>query len=116
MGLMSSLSENSGARKRPGGRRKGVSQTRDSILRAAVELFAERGYDGTTLRSITDKAGVDVAMVSHFFGSKQGLFNEAVVQRGEQAVRQLFASKPEKLPTAQLLNEYFTMWEDAATA
>jgi AcrR family transcriptional regulator len=60
------------------GRRKGESGTREAILAAARRLFAERGYDRTSLRAIAGEAGVDPALVTHFFGSKQRLFVEVV--------------------------------------
>jgi AcrR family transcriptional regulator len=56
------------------GRRPGPSGTREAIVVAARRQFAERGYDRTSLRSIAAEAGVDPALVSHFFGSKQLLF------------------------------------------
>jgi AcrR family transcriptional regulator len=48
------------------------------ILRAARKLFAERGYERATMRAIAAKAGVDAALVVHFFGSKAGLLEAAV--------------------------------------
>ncbi|MEA5051879.1 MAG: TetR family transcriptional regulator [Propionicimonas sp.] len=65
------------------GRRPGPGNSRQAILTAASELFAERGYEGASLRAITSRAGVDVAMVRNFFGDKHGLFVEAVVQQTE---------------------------------
>ena len=59
---------------RTGGRRPGTTTTKDAILDAARELFASRGYDGTTIRGIATAAGVDPALVHHFFGSKDDLF------------------------------------------
>jgi AcrR family transcriptional regulator len=56
------------------GRRPGQSGTRAEIQEAARDLFAQRGYDRTTLRAIAAAAGVDPALVAHFFGSKQQLF------------------------------------------
>jgi AcrR family transcriptional regulator len=56
------------------GRRPGESGTRDAIAEAARRRFAELGYDRTTIRGIADEAGVDAALVVHFFGSKQELF------------------------------------------
>jgi|SRR5918996_561428 AcrR family transcriptional regulator len=56
------------------GRRPGASGTREAIAAAARRLFAERGYDRTTLRAVAREAGVDPALVVHFFGSKQRLF------------------------------------------
>jgi AcrR family transcriptional regulator len=59
---------------RPSGRRPGDSGTREAIQRAAARQFAELGYDRTSLRRIAAEAGVDPALVTHFFGSKQQLF------------------------------------------
>jgi AcrR family transcriptional regulator len=66
------------ARSKRSGRRPGTSGTREAIARAARRLFAERGYDRTTLRAIAAEAAVDPALVVHFFGSKQGLFLSVV--------------------------------------
>jgi AcrR family transcriptional regulator len=65
------------ARKRSG-RRRGESGTREAILRSARGLFAELGYDRTTIRAVAAEAGVDAALVVHFFGSKQQLFLSVV--------------------------------------
>jgi AcrR family transcriptional regulator len=56
------------------GRRPGQSGTREAIADAARRRFAELGYDRTTIRGIAEEAGVDGALVVHFFGSKQRLF------------------------------------------
>lgn len=66
---------------RPGrsGRRPGASGTRDSILTAARARFAQSGFDKTSIRAVAADAGVDPALVHHYFGTKQQLF-AAVVQ------------------------------------
>jgi AcrR family transcriptional regulator len=51
--------------------------TRELILDTARQHFADLGYDRTTLRGIATAAGVDVALVSHYFKGKQRLFAEA---------------------------------------
>ncbi|KXO99523.1 TetR family transcriptional regulator [Tsukamurella pseudospumae] len=56
------------------GRRAGTSTAKTDILEAARELFAEVGYDRTTIRAIAARAGVDVALVSYYYGNKKGLF------------------------------------------
>ena len=56
------------------GRRPGVTTTRALIEDAARKQFAERGYDRTSIRSIAKQAGVDPALVTHFFGTKWELF------------------------------------------
>ena len=61
-------------RRRPSGRRPGDSGTRAAIEEAARRQFAATGYDRASLRSIAQEAGVEPALVTHFFGSKQRLF------------------------------------------
>lgn len=66
---------------RPGartGRRAGDSGTKDAILAAARAQFAAHGYDGATIRAIAAAAGVDPALVHHFYGSKESLFAAAM--------------------------------------
>jgi len=60
------------------GRRPGPTSTREDILDAARRLFAERGYTDATMRAIGAEAGVDAALVVHFFGNKASLLAEAV--------------------------------------
>jgi AcrR family transcriptional regulator len=60
------------------GRRPGGSGTRDDILEAARKLFAQRGYAGATIRAIAQEAGVDGALIHHFFASKEGVFAAAI--------------------------------------
>ncbi|PRB17153.1 TetR family transcriptional regulator [Microbacterium sp. MYb62] len=60
------------------GRPRGVSDSRARIIAAAVDDFGEKGYDAATIRSIAARAGVDSALVHHYFGTKADLFAEAV--------------------------------------
>ncbi|WP_406246658.1 TetR family transcriptional regulator [Microbacterium sp. M] len=60
------------------GRPRGGTDSRARIIAAAVDEFGERGYDGSTIRSIAGRAGVDPALVHHYFGTKADLFAEAV--------------------------------------
>ncbi len=64
-------------RKRPG-RPPGTSDTRDRILANARELFARNGIGKTSIRAIAAAAGVDSALVHHYFGTKEQLFAAAV--------------------------------------
>jgi AcrR family transcriptional regulator len=66
------------APRRRRGRRPGGGDTRDALLAAARAEFAERGFDGATVRLIADRAGVDPAMVNHWFGGKEALFSAAL--------------------------------------
>ena len=60
------------------GRRAGESGTREAILDAARSRFARSGYDGATIRAIAADAGVDPALVHHFYGTKEKLFVAAM--------------------------------------
>jgi AcrR family transcriptional regulator len=66
------------ARTRRSGRRPGNPGTREAVLAAAREAFAEKGFDGATIRGIATAAGVDPALVHHYFGSKDKLFLAAI--------------------------------------
>ena len=60
------------------GRRPGNPGTADEILRSARDSFASLGYERASVRGIARAAGVDPALVLHYFGSKQHLFVAAV--------------------------------------
>ena len=60
------------------GRRPGAPETREEILVAARQAFADRGYEATSLRSIAARVPVDPALLVHYFGSKDGLFAAAL--------------------------------------
>jgi AcrR family transcriptional regulator len=64
-------------RKRPG-RPPGASDTRERILVSARELFARNGIGHTSIRAVAAAAGVDSALVHHYFGTKEKLFAAAV--------------------------------------
>lgn len=68
---------NTGRRRRPG-RPAGNSDTRDRILASARELFARNGIGKTSIRAVATAAGVDSALVHHYFGTKEKLFAAAV--------------------------------------
>ena len=54
---------------------------KDRILEVAEELFAEKGFEGTSVRELARKARVNVAMISYYFGSKEELFASLVEHR-----------------------------------
>ena len=60
------------------GRRSGTTRTREEIAVAARTQFAELGYERATFRGIGAAAGVDPALVVHFYGSKDELFREVM--------------------------------------
>lgn len=61
-------------KRRRGRPRAGGTDTRSRIVEAAAHEFAATGYDGATMRAIAARAGVDAALVHHYFGTKADLF------------------------------------------
>jgi AcrR family transcriptional regulator len=98
----------------PGGRRPGKLSARDDIIRAARETFAEEGYDGTSLRAVARAAGVDAALIHHYFEGKPGLFMAAMALPFDPRQVQLDAeaSGPAStLPGAAVVEGFLTMWD-----
>lgn len=60
------------------GRPPGGTRNREAILAAAARQFSELGYDRTSMRAVAAEAGVDQALIAHYFGSKHKLFIAAV--------------------------------------
>jgi AcrR family transcriptional regulator len=61
-------------------RSRDASLTRSAILEAARKLFAKFGYDGVGVRDIASEAGIDVALINRYFGSKKNLLVETLNQ------------------------------------
>jgi AcrR family transcriptional regulator len=59
-------------------RRRDGAASRERLLRAAVELFADRGFNRTTARDIGERADVDPALIARYFGGKTQLYIEAL--------------------------------------
>ena len=95
------------------GRRPGDGDTRGLILAAARSAFAAAGYDGTSLRGIARAAGVDSALVVHYFGSKDRLF-AAVMRLPEGFVETAaaLAVGGEDGLGERLVRFFLAMWED----
>jgi AcrR family transcriptional regulator len=60
------------------GRRPGNADTRGEIVEASKRVFAAKGYDGASLRAVAREAGVDPALVHHYFDGKASLFVAAM--------------------------------------
>ena len=77
----------------------------DIILDAAENLFAQNGFNGTTTRSIASQAGVNIAMLSYYFGSKKQLLH-AVIERFSNRLVEVFhqIDQTKKSPTDKLRN------------
>jgi AcrR family transcriptional regulator len=105
--------EGAGTRGRGPGRRPGPTETREKILAAARDLFAEKGYDGASLRAIARAAEVDPALVHHFFGNKEGVFVEAMRFPVDPSVLlpHIMSFPPDRLGEA-MVRTFLQVWGD----
>ncbi|WP_187582795.1 TetR/AcrR family transcriptional regulator [Gordonia sp. OPL2] len=87
------------------------SDNRESILTAARELFSDRGFDRSTMREIGRRAGVDPALIHHYFGTKDALLVAAL--RPEIDVVEMFAgiTVDTDSPGTEFLRRILGFWE-----
>eukprot|EP01136_Pigoraptor_vietnamica_P035992 Opistho-1_new@101957 len=73
------------------------------ILQVAEQLFAEDGFDGTSVRDIAKKANINIAMISYYFGSKEKLLESLIINRISDMRLQLESLYNENIsPTAKV--------------
>jgi AcrR family transcriptional regulator len=95
------------------GRRPGAPDTRAQVLTAARASFAEKGFRSTTIRAVAATAGVDPALVHHYFGTKDNLFMAALEMPVDP--RELLAPVVQQGPDGageRLLRTFLSAWDD----
>jgi AcrR family transcriptional regulator len=95
------------------GRRPGAPDTRAAILGAARSRFADHGFGGTTIRAVAADAGVDAALVHHYFGSKDDLFMAALELPVDprQVLAPALAGGPDGA-AERFLGVFLDVWDD----
>ncbi|MBT2514294.1 TetR family transcriptional regulator [Arthrobacter sp. ISL-30] len=97
------------------GRRSGGADSREQILNTARRLFAEHGFEGTSLRQVAREAEVDPAMIHHFFKGKDELFALSVELPADP---ELVLAGVETQPPAQraeaIIRAVLRLWESPA--
>lgn len=108
--------EHLSAPKRPSGRRAGDSGTRQAILESAQQLFAQMGYEAASIRTIATSAGVDPALIRHFFGDKATLFAATVAEHKviPERLQSAFEGDPQHLGF-RVVDVYLRLWEEEET-
>jgi AcrR family transcriptional regulator len=98
------------------GRRPGAPDTKAEVLAAARSSFAEKGYRGTTIRAVAAAAGVDPALVHHYFGSKDDLFLAALQMPVDprELLAPVIAAGPDGAGE-RLLRTFLAVWDDPET-
>lgn len=95
------------------GRRPGRPDTKAAILAAARERFAAVGFAGTTIRAIATDAGVDAALVHHYFGAKEDLFVAALALPVDpREVIGAAVAGPAEEAAEKLIRTFLTVWDD----
>lgn len=90
---------------------------RDRILEAALAEFSAHGYDRTSVRGIAKSASVDSALVHHYFGTKEQVFEAAVLTAFAPAMRapEAIADGPLETVGERLAGFVLGIWDDPAT-
>ncbi len=60
----------------------GPSGSREQLIEAARKVFAEKGFDGATVKELAERAGVNISLVSYYFGGKEGLYTACIEDTG----------------------------------
>jgi AcrR family transcriptional regulator len=109
------MSPAAAAGKRGPGRRPGSVDTRGQVLDAARTEFADKGYDGASVRGIARAAGVDPALVHHYFGSKEQVFVAAMALPVDPAtvLPDVLAGDPDELGE-RFARMFLGLWSDEA--
>lgn len=98
------------------GRRPGQTETREDILAAARNQFGQRGYDGTTIRGIATEAGVNPALIHHFFGTKDQVFVAALnLPIDPSLVVAVVSDGPREQIGERILRLFIGIWREPAT-
>ena len=80
------------------------------ILEVAETLFAEKGFDGTSIRDISKVAKINVAMISYYFGSKERLLQSLIVYRTTDIKTQLEHLLEEDLEPIEKVNKLIEIY------
>jgi AcrR family transcriptional regulator len=98
----------------PAGRRPGAQDTRLLIIEAARAEFSDRGYAAATIRQVAARAGVDPALVYHYFTDKAGLFVASLdLPADPRAVQE--QARQGGLDGARIVERFLAQWEDGVS-
>lgn len=100
---------------RAGARRRDAAATREALLAAAAELFAERGYDGVPVAAIAARARVNKAMISYHFGGKRQLYLAIVTATFRDIVAGVEQLAASSRPAPEALRQLVALFGEMAT-
>src|SRR5262245_18424735 len=102
----------SSPRRRRPGRARDAAGTRDALLAAGADLFAERGHEGVRIWAIAQRAGVNKAMISYHFGGKRRLYLAIMRATFSEIVARVEQLADSARPAPDLLRELIAVMAD----
>ncbi len=88
-------------------RRPANADKREAIMQAALELFVERGYHGTAVPHVADRAGVGAGTIYRYFANKEGLVNALYQRYKEEVGRELLENFPPDAPAREQFGRFW---------
>jgi TetR/AcrR family transcriptional regulator len=95
--------------------RRDPDATREALLRAGAELFAEAGFDGVRVEALARRAGVNKAMINYHFGGKRKLYEAIVDGILDEARARVALLQDSKRPADELLHDFIDAFSEIAT-
>ena len=80
------------------------------ILQVTERLFAEKGFDGTSIRDIAKEANINIAMVSYYFGSKEKMLEALIISRISDMKLQLESLSKEEISPVEKINKLIELY------
>ncbi|HMI07233.1 MAG TPA: TetR/AcrR family transcriptional regulator [Flavobacterium sp.] len=87
-----------------------LNEKQIQILHVAEKLFAEKGFDGTSIRNISKEAGINIAMVSYYFGSKEKMLEQLLLYRSSNLKMQLDNLQKEDIAPLEKINKLIELY------
>jgi AcrR family transcriptional regulator len=87
-----------------------LNEKQIKILQVAEKLFAEKGFDGTSIRDIAREAKINVAMVSYYFGSKEKMLESLIFSRTSDMKLQLESLSKEVISPVEKINKLIALY------
>ena len=88
--------------------------TKEALLDAGSELFATHGFDGTTVDMIARRARANKAMISYYFGGKEGLYERILISTFDEAAAKIGSLLESARPADEMLRAFVGMFGDLA--
>ena len=85
---------------------KTVQDAKEKLLAAAPRLFAEKGFAGVSIRQLAEAAGVNSAMISYYYGGKEGLYEAVLTTQYERLLTKFEAIAALEAPVKEKIRQY----------